>query len=357
MDNPIQAYEDIKDGIRRYIKSAFKTNSPTFEAERDALLRRPGVLFQDAYIEPMPAYAGGKPLAGLDGTDLPTLDEASIKAYKAVVGAGLFSGPYSLYVHQQRMVTQSLQGKHCVVVTGTGSGKTESFLLPALATIVKEASSWLPCDAAGADWPAAGLWEVDRCKRRGETRKAAVRALVLYPMNALVEDQVSRLRKALDSKSVREALDEHLGGNRIRFGRFNGSTPVSGHPVKADNSPNTNKRTECNARIEDAIAEDRAMDKLLSDRGAVVAGLQKKVADMEDGDPNRLQLAEQLEVARNELKKAEQARLFIPSASIDSAEMFHRWEMQRNPPDILVTNTSMLSVMLMRHAAPSAKND
>ena len=65
----------------------------------------------------------------------------------------------------------------------------------------------------------------------GESRAPAVRALILYPMNALVEDQISRLRAALDSDKARSALDKHLAGNRIRFGRYNGLTPVSGHPV------------------------------------------------------------------------------------------------------------------------------
>ena len=36
-----------------------------------------------------------------------------------------------------------------------------------------------------------------------EGRAAAVRALVLYPMNALVEDQLVRLRTALDSTVAR----------------------------------------------------------------------------------------------------------------------------------------------------------
>jgi broad-specificity NMP kinase len=35
--------------------------------------------------------------------------------------------------------------------------------------------------------------------------------------------------------------------------------------------------------------------------------------------------------------------------NLDAAEMFHRWEMQESPPDLLITNVSMLSIMLMRH--------
>ena len=58
----------------------------------------------------------------------------------------------------------------------------------------------------------------------------AVRALILYPMNALVEDQISRLRAALDSDGARSALDKHLAGNRIRFGRYNGLTQFQAIP-------------------------------------------------------------------------------------------------------------------------------
>ena len=50
-----------------------------------------------------------------------------------------------------------------------------------------------------------------------ETREAAVRAIIIYPMNALVEDQMTRLRKALDSDEVQEFFDTKLQGNRIFF--------------------------------------------------------------------------------------------------------------------------------------------
>src|SRR5690606_37786648 len=113
-------------------------------------------------------------------------------------------------------------GKHCVVVTGTGSGKTEAFLLPVLARIIKEGTRWPAATGSVAEWPSQDKWKFDRRVERGEARPAAVRALILYPMNALVEDQVSRLRKALDSAPVVAALDQTIGGNRIRFARYNG---------------------------------------------------------------------------------------------------------------------------------------
>src|SRR2546430_2511304 len=44
-------------------------------------------------------------------------------------------------------------------------------------------------------------------QRGHETRQSAIRALILYPMNALVEDQMTRLRKALDSNEARQFFD------------------------------------------------------------------------------------------------------------------------------------------------------
>src|SRR5207249_9555487 len=61
-----------------------------------------------------------------------------------------------------------------------------------------------------------------RVPQRGhETRQPAVRALVLYPMNALVEDQLSRLRRALESPEARQWCAKEGGGNRIYLGRYN----------------------------------------------------------------------------------------------------------------------------------------
>jgi ATP-dependent helicase YprA (DUF1998 family) len=140
MKDPIGANGVLQEAIKRYIRSAFGTNSPTFEKDRRELLDTPGVLFQTAYVEPIPTYKSGNFLAELSESDLPGLNEAGRNAFKAVVGSGLFGGGHPLYLHQQAMLRKSLEGKHCVVVTGTGSGKTESFLLPAIASIIREAT-------------------------------------------------------------------------------------------------------------------------------------------------------------------------------------------------------------------------
>ena len=264
--DPIGAWEQLQDNLKRYIKSAFGTNSPSFESERQTLLDTPGVLFQEQYLEMLQAYNTGKRLMDLDEEDLPGMSDAARRVFRALAGAELMPATATLYVHQQRMLKAALQKKHCVVVTGTGSGKTESFLLPVLASIVKDAvdgpSSWSRIVTANAaPWTEANPppWNLSRPSARGESRTSAVRALLLYPMNALVEDQLSRLRVALDSDSTHAVMDADLAGNRIRFGRYNGSPPVAGHPWKLDTNgvkvANNSKRAELKNDFKVAIAQ------------------------------------------------------------------------------------------------------
>ncbi|MEJ6476956.1 DEAD/DEAH box helicase [Pseudoalteromonas piscicida] len=344
--DPIGAWEDLQRHLKKYIKSAFGTNSKSFEKERERLLNTPGVLFQEPFLEILPTYASGKKLNELNNKDLPAMSQDVIDAFCEVAGAGLIPSDINLHKHQEAMLKKAMaeDRKHCVVVTGTGSGKTESFLLPVLASIIKEAKAkWEAPGVSKAEWPPKIKWNDSRKQIRQETRKPAVRALLLYPMNALVEDQISRLRGALDSEESHNAMDTALAGNRIRFGRYNGSTPVSGHPFKADGKANTSKRNEFRKKIDVAREE--------------YIGYKKR-----------------LEVAKNDLDKAKkdgimltkaQAKLeglmeqrdFIPNMDINACEMFHRWEMQDTPPDLLITNVSMLSIMLMRHSKEEAFED
>lgn len=347
MKDPIGAYDRLQDGIKRYITSAFATNSETFEKERGSLLSQSGVLFQEPYVEPIPTYKSGCSLGELSADDLPGLNDCGREAFKAIVGAGLFTGDYPLHSHQQRMLKESLGGKHGVVVTGTGSGKTEAFLLPVIANIIREATDpktkWKPPTKTPQPWAANNRpnWDETRKALREESRPAAVRALILYPMNALVEDQISRLRQALDSDSALDQLNKHLSGNRLRFGRYNGSTPVAGHPFKPNGNANKPKRDKLKDELASAISEYEGMR----------ARLQSCQQELEEAEQSNDEARKA--VAKQRLDQANEAATFIKRMTPDAAEMFHRWEMQATPPDILVTNISMLSIMLMRHADPN----
>jgi DEAD/DEAH box helicase domain-containing protein len=353
MRDPIGAYGVVQDAVKKYITTAFRTNSRTFEDERKRLLDTHGVLFQEAFVEPLPRYKPGKELHDLDSTDLPGMNPAARGAFIDLVRAGLFRGGYPLYTHQQTMLKESLSGKHCVVVTGTGSGKTEAFLLPMLATVVKEAvqtKPWGAARSASTSWTrrSGPSWDTSRRTLRGEERPAAVRALILYPMNALVEDQMTRLRAALDADASHDSMRRHLGDNRIRFGRYNGSTSVSGHPQRRKDG-RWERNEPAHKRLSEAISD--AIDTTSAVRSRLLSARAELAEAIRLGDSARSN------VAQIALSEAEELTTFVPRLEPDSAEMFHRWEMQAESPDVLVTNVSMLSIMLMRHPSAAAPSD
>ena len=230
------------------------------------------------------------------------------------------------------MLTKVLGGRNCVVTAGTGSGKTEAFLLPLFAQLVKETQSWGGPGAAPAhlnDWWRDEAWKED-CKQRRtscrvsqrahEGRPAAVRALIVYPMNALVEDQLTRLRKSLDSVEAVRWFQENSAGNRIYMGRYNGATPVAGHefgrPGRRGGRPVNRAKVD---RLANLLRE--------ADEASVAAA--RYAIDPSNDDPDK-----------------DDAIYFFQK--LDGAEMRSRWDMQDSPPDILITNFSMLSIMLMR---------
>jgi len=332
MIDPIGTFERIRDNFVLYVKTAFRTQFPSLEQEREALLRttseqEPGVFYRDPWVEPLPRYRQVRTVADLSADDLPGMSSIQIEAFKGLVQCGLVGG-YSLFSHQLEMLRLSLSGRNCVVTAGTGSGKTEAFLLPLFASLSREAMTWERPRTKSEhqdDWwtPGNETWraqkhaagELPRVPQRAhETRTAAVRALIMYPMNALVEDQMTRLRKALDSQSAHEWLDRNCNGNRIYLGRYNGGTPVPGHERMQDLAPNERKNAELISELQKADEAARVVDQHIRE--------------------NR------------EDDRAAEARYFFPR--LNGAEMRCRWDMQDAPPDILITNNSMLSIMLMR---------
>ena len=76
MNDPIGAFDAIRDNFLLYVKTAFGTQFPSLELEREALLRHttvsePGVFYQDPWIEPLPRYETDKRLAQLAAADVP----------------------------------------------------------------------------------------------------------------------------------------------------------------------------------------------------------------------------------------------------------------------------------------------
>lgn len=317
MSNPIDTFNSLKSGYLRYFDSPFDLRFEDLVQARRRLLDRDGVLYREPLIEPQPGYV----LSGHDIQAAATAVLAGASGWSAqmvtdladVAEEGLFlargARPIELYWHQEAMLRASVVDQSdTVILTGTGSGKTESIYLPVLAALVRESLGWTTIPAAPRnDWwsmpPPAGsanrVYHPPISQRAHEAggRPAAIRALVLYPLNALAEDQMSRLRQALDSDRVRGWLNRRRPGHRFWFGRYTGWTPIAGSPLR-----------------DGAEAELRTELRRLSSLATRVAGTD--------------------------------AQRFFPR--FDGGEMWSRWDMQDAPPDILITNYSMLNIMLMR---------
>lgn len=122
--------------------------------------------------------------------------EESTTTHQALWGRGLFR-------HQWDAFNRAVYKKqNLVVATGTGSGKTECFQLPILYRLLTEPNAVR--------------------EQRG------VRALLVYPLNALVEDQSMRLRRLLFWLNLQfhEAGAQARRNHQITFGRYTGDTPV-----------------------------------------------------------------------------------------------------------------------------------
>ena len=102
---------------------------------------------------------------------------------------------YPLYMHQQQAIRAThLKSKNVFVATGTASGKTESFLYPI-------------------------LFELYRQYLAGTLKEPGVRAMILYPMNALANDQRERLG------DICKQLEEAGSKFAPTFGQYTGQTP------------------------------------------------------------------------------------------------------------------------------------
>lgn len=294
MTDPLTIYDRLTEQFLRYYDTPFAVRDESVMAERRALLSAEGAISREPWLEPIAPYAQREELFSQSCTEAGAHQDLA-----AFASIGLLPVDAHLRTHQFDAIKAAEAGDHVIVTAGTGSGKTESFLLPLLSALLRESAGWGPNEAdTPNEW-----WDASKPKfaaqRVGETgRAAAIRALVLYPMNALVDDQLKRLRRALDSAEARAWLDENRGGHRFFFGRYTSRTPVPGKPG------NANKRRE--------------LERHLSRMAATAK-----------------------EVASHETK-----RYFVPQ--IDGAEMRSRWDMQLFPPDILITNYSMLNIMLMR---------
>ncbi|WP_166791365.1 DEAD/DEAH box helicase [Cryobacterium sp. Hh7] len=180
--DPIAVSSTISRSYQRYLASLLQPNDPVlaralskaiYGLESTALVKGP-------YLEISPAYVRGSSIRDL-------IAEGVLSSHFESLNPAEMPIDRSLYKHQEVAIRKAALGRNLVVATGTGSGKTESFTLPVLNSLFRELEEGI--------------------------LSPGVRALVLYPMNALANDQLKRMRKLLETTPT------------VTFGRYTGETP------------------------------------------------------------------------------------------------------------------------------------
>ena len=155
MKNPIDQFEKIRNFYITYLETAFRISDDRIQLRRRELPREPGTLTTAPYIEPIPRYKpsglridqlvdGPEAIRVLKGFDAPER-EAFVRLsscglipcdHSQIDNRGIAKGEFELYQHQIEMLHRGIQnGTPGIVTSGTGSGKTEAFLLPIFATL------------------------------------------------------------------------------------------------------------------------------------------------------------------------------------------------------------------------------
>jgi ATP-dependent helicase YprA (DUF1998 family) len=185
----------LRSALADYLQAQYHIRDENLVADRKRMFADIGTIAQAPYVEATPAYKSGGPIGEID---MPVAARKFLE-FCSRQGVGVPAEPY---VHQAVALTTFLKEKSDILAsTGTGSGKTEIFLLNILGSLAIEAA--------------------DRPKEvRG---LLGMRALLLYPMNALVTDQLSRVRRILGNPAISDALKE-MFGRRIRFGMYTSRT-------------------------------------------------------------------------------------------------------------------------------------
>jgi hypothetical protein len=181
--DPIQLHGELQDTLRRYLLTTLPI-SDRFPGLRDDARRQLGEidkLISGPFVETVSDFTKGCSLADL-------VKEGVLHPGFADFGPG---GEYTrrLHQHQEQAIRAILSGENTVVATGTGSGKTECFLYPLIQSLLEEGG------LAGA---------------------TGVRVLLIYPLNALANDQLYH--------RIVPHLIGRLGRFGLTVGRYTGQT-------------------------------------------------------------------------------------------------------------------------------------
>ena len=187
--DPIVTRNTIRKDYNDYLSSILSVRNTDITRKATRAVRE-GSFVKGPYLEATPPFVAGKSLHAL-------FDEGIVSSEFSKIPEDIhYDRP--LYAHQEKAVRKiCYEQKNVIVATGTGSGKTECYFYPIFNELMRQVENG--------------------------TLQPGVQALLLFPMNALANDQQKKLRQLL--KNYPE----------ITFGRYTGETPYDSEEVARSN--------------------------------------------------------------------------------------------------------------------------
>jgi len=171
--------EDYSAFVRSFITIA----DPRIRQFVEQALSEQGHLWPDFLLQVSPAYACDDSVDDLASRGV--LHPETARIFRDAQG-----NPYHLYRHQAQAIEKARAGRSYVVTSGTGSGKSLTYFLPIVDFILRQ---------------------------RGMSDRTV--ALIVYPMNALVNSQLQSL------ESLKRGYEERTGKTfPVTFARYTGET-------------------------------------------------------------------------------------------------------------------------------------
>lgn len=188
--HPIAALDRVIEEYKHHVETEFRARDERLREELRGALEKDGFLAGPAFFQAYRPFKEGKAWRdlGLDPRLAAVLEERSSSK--------------TAFLHQSEAIAHLLgrEASHLAVTTGTGSGKTECFLVPVLQNAIEDAAQF---------------------------SQDGVTAILIYPMNALAGDQEKRIQEYLKLS----------GHTAVRFARYDRTTSQAEREKLRKNPP------------------------------------------------------------------------------------------------------------------------
>lgn len=159
----------IVDDYATFLRGFLKIGDQRIREFVEAELAR-GVLWPEPWLSLNPGFASGGSVSSLVAEGV--LHKECDRAFRKKTAQDPLGQPLLLHRHQREAVTAAQAGDNYVLVTGTGSGKSLAYILPIVDAVIKQ-------------------------KAKSPNAPASIKAIIIYPMNALANSQEEELKKFL----------------------------------------------------------------------------------------------------------------------------------------------------------------